>query len=335
MKDIYFDDRYGKLFEEMENGEAGMFNFEHPLGSVQHLFIKRQIPIALNGEHYFDLVTPYGYGGPLIVEGSTDSRLELAAEFEKAFKDYCLSHKIVSEFIRFHPLAGNAADFEEAFEVMYMRETVCTNLKERDAPFDGEFSRSARKNIRQALKAGVEYKVTLNPASLDAFKEIYNATMERNHADSFYYFEDAYFKKVMELFGENLLLVEARFEGKVIGAGLNFVYGNLAHTHLSGTLSEYNHLSPASVIYHALAEWGKENGVDVIHAGGGRTNSPDDKLYLFKKQFGKESDCHFYIGKKIWNPLVYEALCEVSGTVDEVHFFPAYRAKQVKQTENV
>lgn len=27
--------------------------------------------------------------------------------------------------------------------------------------------------------------------------------------------------------------------------------------------------------------------IDLIHDGGGRSNSEDDKLYLFKKQFGK------------------------------------------------
>lgn len=334
MRDIYFDDRYGKLFEEIEEGEAKTFTFEHPLGRVEHQFIKRQIPIPVNDEWFYDLVTPYGYGGPLIIECKEGARHELAFEFEKAFRAYCLSRKIVSEFIRFHPLAGNAADFEETFDVNYLRETVVTNLKDYEQPVDIEFSRTARKNIRQALKSGVAYQVTLNPRSLESFKEIYYETMERNGADSFYYFKDAYFEQLMDLFGEHLLLVEAIYEGKVIGAGLNFVYGNLAHTHLSGTLSEFNNFSPASVLYYALVLWGKENGIDVVHAGGGRTNSLDDKLYLFKKQFGKHSDCHFFIGKKIWNSEIYEALCIASKNVQATDYFPAYRARLYKELEN-
>ncbi|MEG1578858.1 MAG: hypothetical protein RR336_08850, partial [Oscillospiraceae bacterium] len=65
--DIYFDENYGKLYEEIECGTAEVFRFSSELGEVKHQFIQREIPILLaDGKTRFDLITPYGYGGPLV-----------------------------------------------------------------------------------------------------------------------------------------------------------------------------------------------------------------------------------------------------------------------------
>lgn len=335
MEDIYFEERYCKLFEAVEKGDFQIYNFHNEFGEIRHLFIKRKIPFTIAGKQYFDLVTPYGYGGPQILQCETGMENQLVKAFESDFQQYCLDQDIVSEFIRFHPLSYNAQDFLACYEVAYLRETVGTNLTDDEQAIEQEFSKSAKKNIRQALKAGVEYRCTLNPRELGAFKSIYYATMDRNDADAFYYFKDDYFADLTDLLGEHLLLIEVLYEGEVIGAALNFVYNNLAHTHLSGTLVEFNRLSPASILYYALVLWGEEHGIDYIHGGGGRTNRPDDKLYLFKKQFGIQTGFHFYIGRKIWNKNIYDELCDAVGVEEETEFFPAYRSVAINEYEHV
>lgn len=335
LRDLYFDENYGRLYEEIENGTCEVYQFHHPLGTIRHMFIKREIPIKLNGRTYYDIVTPYGYGGPLIEECSQDDKKILVEEFREAFQQYCEEHDIVSEFIRFQPVINNAQDFETCYDVVYIRNTVGTNLKEYDDPVQKEFSKSTRKNIRKALEAGVEFNVIMGPDDFKEFKDIYHETMARNQADTYYYFDDVYFERLIDYFGENMLLVEAVYEGQTIGMGLNFVYDNMIHTHLSGTLNDFRHLSPAYILQYALVVWGKENGVDLIHDGGGRTNSLDDKLYLFKKQFGKNTGFKFYIGKKIWHPEIYKELCEAVDVEADLEYFPAYRARPLKETENV
>lgn len=327
MKDIYFEENYGRLFEKIEQGVFQIFNFKHKYGTIRHSFIKREIPLRIQAETYYDLVTPYGYGGPQILYGEEGRTVELVSAFENAFQQYCIERRIVSEFIRFHPVLENAKDFLACYDVIHLRDTVGTNLKDYEQPVEMEFSKSARKNIRQALKAGVEYRITPNPSDLTKFKNIYYATMERNRADTFYYFDDEYFENLISLLGENVLLIEVLYEGQVIGAGLNFVYDNFAHTHLSGTVSEFNHLSPASILNYTLTLWGKEQGLDLIHGGGGRTNSAEDNLYIFKKQFGKNTSFKFYTGRKIWNKTIYKELCAELHAEEEIEFFPAYRAK--------
>src|SRR5699024_7529943 len=196
---------------------------------------------------------------------------------------------------------NNEEDFRELYEVQTIRRTAGTNLGDFKDPFMDEFSKSCRKNIRKSLRSGVTYKVTEKPSEIKDFLRIYYSTMDRKSAQDYYYFDEAYFNQCLEYFQDNILIVEAIYENQTIAMGFYFVYGEFIHTHLSGTLSEYLYLSPAYILRFALAEWGKDNGYKIIHHGGGTSNDPEDSLYKFKKQFGKNTDFEFSIGKKIWN----------------------------------
>ncbi len=335
MMDIFFETNYGKIYEEIENGVCETYQFSHPLGSITHLFIKRPVPTSVDGEKYYDIVTPYGYGGPLITCSKESDKADLVQAFKVDFQQYCNDNRIVGEFVRFHPIFGNALNFKDCYDIEFMRKTVGTNLKDYADPVQEEFSKSTRKAIRHALRLGIEYRITVNPINLDKFTELYHINMKRVHAETFYYFDKVYFDRILDLFGKHVVLVEAVYEGEVIGAEMHFVYNNLIHTHLSGTLEGYSHLSPVYVMTYAIVMWGKENGMDLIHAGGGITNEPDDGLLLFKKKFGKNTEFDFYVGRKVWNEAVYAKLCAASGATPEEEFFPAYRAKGTWQVSKV
>lgn len=332
MIDLYFEPNYGKLYEKMENGESIVFKYNGEHGTITHMFIKRLIPIKVDGQSYYDLVTPYGYGGPLITECKEGQKNELVKEFEFEFEKYCKENNIVSEFVRFHPVIGNTDDFRSCYMVSDIRNTIGTNLKDSDDPFQSEFSKSCRKNIRRALREGISFKITEKPDDVQDFKKIYYSTMERNEADEYYYFDDDYFNKCVQLFKENIVLVEAIYNQQTIAMGLYFTYNKTIHIHLSGTLSEYLFLSPAYVLRYAVTMWGKEKGYELIHHGGGRSNSLEDNLYLFKKQFGK-TEFKFSIGKKIWNFDIYNELCKITGADSNGDFFPAYRGKIITDKE--
>lgn len=325
--DLYFEKNYGKLYEEIENGTCEIFVFENQFGTIRHLFIKREIPLRFQGEKVYDIVTPYGYGGPVITEVEKGAKQRLIQSFETAFQQYCLDNNIICEFVRFHPIFSNALDFQNCYRIVHRRKTTGTNLSAFDDPVQKEFSKSTRRNVRKALEAGVTFRITVNPKSFRNFKDIYYSTMKRNNAEAIYYFDDDYFSKCLSLLGKNIVLTEAIYEDQVIGMGLSFHYGDLIHTHLSGTLDDYHHLSPAYILQYAITVWGKENGKSLIHDGGGRTASSDDKLFKFKKQFGKNTEFDYYVGDKIWNRKIYKALCELSDTSPDETFFPAYRAK--------
>lgn len=324
-KDIYFDDNYGKLYENIENGKAEVFHFKNDIGEVKHQFILREIPTKIGGDTYYDITTPYGYGGPIILDCNENQRAKLVSQFYNQFSVFCKENKIVSEFVRFHPIEGNSRDFFPMYDVSCIRKTLGTNLKDYKDPIQSEFSKSCRKNIRKALNKGITYEIIENPRDIDEFKKIYYSTMDRNNASDYYYFDESYFEEVISLFKKNTIIVKAIYEGKTIAQGLYFIYGKNIHIHLSGTLSEYLYLSPAYILRYAVTIWGKENGYYMIHHGGGRSNSKEDGLYKFKKGFAKNTEFDFYVGKKIWNNLIYEALCTKVDVDEAIEFFPIYR----------
>jgi len=327
MADIYFDSNYGKLYEGIEKGKNEVFEFECSYGRIKHMFIKRRIPNKINGDIYYDIITPYGYGGPIIFECKENCKKLLVEEYAREFQAFCLDNNIVSEFVRFHPIINNVEDFKTLYNTLHIRNTVGTNLKDFIDPFQEEFSKSCRKNVRKALRNGVNFKVTESPNDVSEFLEIYYSTMDRNKATDYYYFNKDYFNDCVRYFKGNLLLVEAVYENETIAMGFYFVYEDYIHIHLSGTLTEYLSLSPAYILRYAVTQWGKENGYKLIHHGGGRTNEDDDSLYKFKKQFGKNTEFEFHVGKKIWNSIIYKQLCEMNGIDVDIEFFPAYRSE--------
>lgn len=325
--DIYFEEKYGRLYEKMENGKVNTFEYKNELGSIKNMFIKREIPIKIDNKIYYDLITPYGYGGPIIMNFvNNESKHKLVQEYYKSFRDYCEENYIVSEFIRFHPILGNYNDFKDIYNVQYMRKTLGTSLKDFDDPVQSEFSKSCRKVIRRALRDGITFKIEENPNNVDEFINIYNSTMDRNEAIEYYYFGVEYFNHIINNFKENVILVKVIYEGKTIASGLYFVFDKTIHIHLSGTLNEYLEFSPAYILRYAVTLWGKENCYELIHHGGGRSNSEEDSLFKFKKRFAKNTEFDFYVGKKVWNRNIYNKLCESKGVNESAEFFPAYRS---------
>lgn len=321
--DIYFTPEWGKVNQYIEEGEPFIFECNTGYGVIKNQFILRKVPQTVEGNQFYDIVSLYGYGGPYIEWCREGREQSLLKEYEKKFSEYCVAHGIVSEFVRVHPIQGNSTNFKEIYGSECIRHTVGTDLT-GDDPVQKEFSKSDRKYVRRALKTGVTWDVLEAPADASGFTEIYYSTMDRDHATDFYYFPEEYFRECVRLLGDHIILVRALFEGRVIAKGLYLTYGTTIHAHLSGTLKEYIHLSPAYVVKYATAVWGKEHGYKLIHYGGGTSNNPDDSLFQFKCKFTKGTLFDFYVGRKVWNPEIYERLVEMTGKHD-TEFFPAYR----------
>ncbi len=322
--DIYFTPEWGAVNQFIEPGTARIFECKTEYGTIRNQFILREIPQLVEGKQYYDIVSPYGYGGPYIVFCEDGRKEELVKAYEEQFTVYCHENDIVSEFVRFHPIIRNDRDFKDIYNARYDRHTVGTNLEICDDPVKEEFSKSARKYIRRAMKAGVTWEVVQAPDNVDEFVKIYYSTMDRDNAKGFYYFPKNYFDECVKLFGDHIILVRALYEGKLIAEGFYITYGSTIHAHLSGTLKEYIHLSPAYIIKYATATWGKNHGYKIIHYGGGTSNDSENSLFQFKCKFTKETLFDFYVGRKIWNNSIYDRLVEITSKKN-TEFFPAYR----------
>ena len=324
--DVYFEPNYAQLYET-EDRKAVEYRFECKYGVITNLFLKRKINISLNdGLQYYDIVTPYGYGGPVI--HNTSDKDQLIAAYMEDFTLYTLRERIIAEFVRFHPIVGNGVDFRDAYNAIFDRKTVGTNLTFEDV-VGTEFSKHKRKDIRHILQnPDIRYEVNEEPITLDDFVEIYYSTMDRDGADDYYYFDKSYFRMMLEKLHGHIITGKVYLAEKLIAMGIYFSYGKYLHAHLSGTLTDYLEYSPANILKYALAIYGHEKGYEVIHYGGGSSSSEENGLYKFKREFGKNTVFDFYIAKKVWNAAIYKRICEAAGADLKSAFFPAYREKR-------
>jgi len=156
--DVFFDDKYGRLYENTEKGECVVYEFQSEYGRIRNIFIKREIPYKIDGESYFDIITPYGYGGPVIIESTDDERLISGyfADFEK----YCKNEKIVCAFCRFH-LFDNV-EIRERFdgEAIHISDNVVRFFDKGLDEIYMEFDHKVRKNVKKAQSFGLKIACT-------------------------------------------------------------------------------------------------------------------------------------------------------------------------------
>ena len=184
------------MYESVEKGSIELFTYEKDGSIAQYLYIKRPVPWLIQGKQYFDTITPYGYGGPVIVKGNKDYRF--IEQFYNAWSEYCNNNSIVSEFVRYH-LFDNL-DFIKAFpgDVQQISDNVVCQLNTDINQIWMDFDYKVRKNIKRALSSGLTVLTDSTGKYLKRFLNIYNSTMDRNDARSFYYFQEEYFQKIID-----------------------------------------------------------------------------------------------------------------------------------------
>ena len=252
---------------------------------------------------YYDWETPYGYGGPL-----SDSLISTQSQclFKRELTAYCLQNGIVTQFVRFHPLFQNQNILPLVIESKCLRETVYIDTTDKDSIMKNMDSKN-RNMVRKAIKSGV----TISKSSIeniDRFIEIYNATMERNSADTYYIFDKAYFSS-LERLKDNSAIFYANFEGKPIAASIIFFNEKYLHYHLSGSFSDFRKYSPSNLLLYEIACWANDNKMLYFHLGGGMT--ANDSLFGFKKQFNKNGYLPFVVGRTVFDRRSYDELLDI------------------------
>lgn len=326
MADLYFDPNYAKVYEDID-GKSDTFTFSCPYGKVQNTFILRPVKWQLDGKQWYDIVTPYGYGGPVILESNNPKKLMEA--YREAFTAYCLEHNIVCEFIRFH-LFDNVDVRENYYgETFHVLDNVVVDTTPDQETIWMSYEHKVRKNVKKAIGNGLTMCIEQNLDHLDAFLDIYYATMDRNQATDYYYFKRSYFEDIARLLPENFAYFHVMHEGKVISTELVLCSENYAYSFLGGTNEEFYAMRPNDFLKDAIIKWCNETGRKQFILGGGYHK--DDGIYRYKRSFTKEPDVPFYIGRAILNQPVYDRLVELRAAEDpdfnkESSYFPLYRA---------
>lgn len=326
--DVYYLSGYAKAFHSHGDGVPLLFYFDNGNTRAINVAMKRDIATDPKlAEHitpntYFDLVTPYGYGG-FLLEGDD------YAELTKHYTLYNKEHNIVSEFVRFHPLLQNALFPTGIYDTHLAGDTVTIDLTDADSILNNLTS-TRRNEIRTLLKNTdlTIHHGTSKPV-LDSFITIYNSTMDESEATPYYYFNKPFYENLLADLKNQATIFYVTLGSEIISAAIMLFCNHNMHYHLSGTKRGFNHLSPAKLLLYEAARWGSANGYREFHLGGGR-GAKRDSLYKFKKSFNKHGDRDFHTGKAIFDSEAYDKLVNIrirdTAFDQEIPFFPHYRA---------
>lgn len=320
--DVYFTCSYMSMLEANGDGEAKLAVFRSADGIVVYPFLLRDILFRGAATGYRDIASPYGYAGPIAHVVPSGCIVGLAAGFRSRLTDYMTSEGVVSEFIRFHPLHGNAEFLAGHVDVQFVRETISIDLRHPlEMIWRSSVQSTTRNMVRKAGRMGVVVAEHGSEA-LPEFRRLYSLTMNRVHAERYYYFSDAYFSRLAELVNGQGVVLGASFEGKLIASTVLLVGGAFAHYHLSASDPAFRSVPGTHLLVWNAISWAQEHGATCFHLGGGQSSS-SDSLSRFKAGFSPSRNS-FYIGRVVVHPGVYAELVSATGT-SESNYFPKYR----------
>lgn len=328
--DVYYLSGYTKAFKLHGDGEPKLIYYhDEEIRAINVVMIRdiamdKKFNDELETGSLFDIITPYGYGGFVIEGAPSDSNLR---KLNEEYSDYCRAENIISEFVRFHPVLQNSKINSEIYEVIDLGKTITMDLISKEQIWN-DLSSKNRNVIRKARKSGVEIYWGRNPELIDAFIPLYNSTMNKDDATDYYYFDNEFYKSVLEDFRYNSLIFYALYGQKIISMSMILFGNENMHYHLSASDREHQSLAATNLLLYEAACWGFENGYKSFHLGGG-LGSKEDSLFKFKKAFNKNSKTYFSIGKKIFDQEKYDVLKNIrekeSNKTSRDGFFPSYR----------
>lgn len=335
--DVYFTPGYGSAVEATDGGAWELALWQP--GPIVFPYLRRPVDPALGaaGAGRFDIISPYGYAGtwapPDLPQGEWRA-------FRSALRAALRQAGAVAEFQRIGGLVPGrdpllAADPE--LSGRHYQDTIAIDLaRGYDACWEAAESRS-RTKTRKARKRG--YAWSCRPAQPEdvrpgsSFRALYDGTMRRVEADPYYLFPDLYYERLQAFLGPRLLVLEVRApDGRIGVSGLAMDWRPLLHLHLVGSETWATSDGAGNLLYDGIIRWGAEQGCfERLHVGGGQ--SPDDRLFYFKRGFGGEP-VPMWLARSVLDPEAYAALLEARaaatgravGELEASGYFPAYRA---------
>jgi len=307
--DVYYSRGYAGASAVLAEGTPVLLHLAGRGGDVLFPCLVREEP--------HDVVTPYGYGGPLGV-----GRNPPIDDFANAYEAWCHGRGIVTSFVVHHPLfATQALSGRLGFHRVALGGTVAWPLAEPE--LEARMHKHHRRMVRRAEARGLSASADAAPEALSGFVALYEAAMRRLDAAPFYLFPPAYWEAMQREVA--LTLVEVRDpEGGLVAGVLGMGEPPWLHYHLGAAAEAARGTGASHLALLTLAQAGKDGGYDTLHLGGG-VGGRADSLLEFKLRFAPDGLIGSELGKAVHDVAAYARLTG-EDSVDWESFFPAYRA---------
>jgi hypothetical protein len=322
-KDIYSEFNYYLLYvNNFDVKLEAIFWEDENLQIFWPHLIRNLESIEPSCKEYYDLTTPYGYGGPLIKVLNKSFLKQSLEKFYKEYSIYALKQKYICEFIRFHPLFKNWEFLGNLLDVTYLNDVVVINLCHSLDDIRKNIVKGHKYNINKSLRNNCNTEIIEKPCKkeIEDFFEIYFLTMKRINSARKYFFSKKFIKNHFDLL--NSIIIQVKKDDEIISSSIFLCGDKFLHYHLSGRI-DYKGLYPTDLTIWEAIKWGKNKKFHFINLGGGIKRNDD--LYKFKKGFSNNIN-EYYIGNIIFNLEKYNELSKMKCNESiKSTFFPAYR----------
>ena len=125
-RDIYLDRAYFNSLANYQGSEINLLYYENKDAKICEVVQINDIESCkhfkglIEQNKYFDIETPYGYGG-LTFENATENDFE---DYYVQKSKWAVQNGIISEFVRFNPLLENFKSADKNSKVINVKSTV-------------------------------------------------------------------------------------------------------------------------------------------------------------------------------------------------------------------
>ena len=131
--------------------------------------------------------------------------------------------------------------------------------------------------------------------------------MGRNQATGFFTYDDAYYNHLKKMEPCEVELFGVYDGSKMVSASMALIHKDYALYHLGASATQASRVGAGNLALFEMAKGLIAKGVKYFNIGGGRTTSPDDPLFGFKKSNGTAIG-EYYIGKRVIDQAAYESV---------------------------
>lgn len=321
--DVFYLSGYSRAFmrESPMNGVPTLLLYENGEERAINVVLKRDVALdsKMTGRveegKFFDLITPYGYGGFW-------GRIVDWDQLNHTYSMYCIENNYVCEFVRFELFSDYFKHYDG--EVETRTHNVVRSLEISLDEMWMDFKQKVRKNVKKANSYNLSCIIENTTEHLDDFLRIYYGTMDRTEAEENYYFSRQFFTDLNAI-RDNIMYFYVVHEGKVISTELVIFGANYCYSYLGGTDQDFFDVRPNDYLKFEIIKWAKKKGLRSFVLGGGY--GKDDGIFQYKLCLAPHGQYDFYIGRKVFNQENYDKLVRLrSGDNLNKSFFPLYRS---------
>jgi hypothetical protein len=283
-----------------------------------------------------DAITPYGYGGLLLLNAERVSE-EQVHELLVALREWCRENAVISAHVRLHPLLRQEAWFGgalgEDFHLNLLGPTTAIDVSQwnPETLSIATMNKGRRSDLnfaRRSLRLTWMWDGRPPQDDLREFYRLYEQRMTELEAGEYYHFPFDYYEALAAGLGRQFDVALAWLNDRAVGGALFLFDRMMGHYHLSASDGLGRSHKATTLILNGAAERTRLRGCKHLHLGGGTHG--EDKLFAFKQSFGGAEYRYSFLSvicdEKRYGKLVERRQAAVSLPAARANFFPAYRA---------